>query len=610
MLKIALHKSSVSHSWLAIALIIIAALPYYGAWNFEFVNFDDPEYITNNQNVMSGLTWQSLRWALTANDAANWHPLTWVSHLLDVEYFGLEAGAHHLVNVVLHVVNTLLLFTFLTQASGCAVRSAVVAALFAAHPLHVESVAWIAERKDVLSTFFMLLTLHAYLAYTRRPTWLGYLSVFVLLALGLMTKPMLVTLPFLLLLLDAWPLNRIAVTPFDRIQACRLIKEKLPFFALVAVSSVITYLVQQEGGAVASVDKIPLMLRVSNALVSYVEYMARMFVPSGLAVLYPYPESIPVWKSLGAATVLTAVTVMAVRVRKNFTYVTVGWFWFVGTLIPVIGIVQVGSQAMADRYTYIPLVGLFILLVWGSYDLLGKKSSKRAPLAVITVSIVVALAVASWVQARYWINSESLWVHTLDVTRNNYRAHNKLGIIMADSGRQASAIKHYRAAIKINPEFSWGHNNLGNALASAGKLEESLEHFKTAISLSPDYASAYNGMGSVLDDLNRVDEAIELYRKALMINPGLSSAHNNLAAAFAKKGQIDQAIIEIDAALDIDSGNVTYQKNFLALVLKLDDIELARQYLEKALYVNPANEYARQALESLGVNKSDDGKTP
>ncbi len=585
-------------SW-AIALIIIAVLPYYGIWDFEFISFDDPEYITNNPQVLTGLTWESIRWAFTTNAVANWHPLTWVSHMLDVSLFGLNPGAHHMGNVVLHALNTVLLFGFMARASGSPGRSAMLAALFAVHPLHVESVAWIAERKDVLSTFFLMLTLWAYLAYTRKPGWPRYLAVFVLLALGLMSKPMLVTLPFVLLLLDAWPLRRLGLKPFEWASVSPLIKEKLPLFGLVAVSSFITFHVQLEGGAVASVERVPLMLRLANALVSYVEYIINMFAPTGLAILYPFPGSVPLWKTLGSTALITAATVFAFKTRQRLPYVSVGWLWFLGTLVPVIGIVQVGSQAMADRYTYIPLIGLFIILVWGSHDLLARGHGRQIPLIATALLVLAGLTAASWMQSRYWRNSSVMWTHTLQVTENNFRAHNKLGIQLADSGQPEKAMAHYKMAIKIKPGFAKAHNNLGNAVAAAGRPEEAMQHFENAISVKPDYAVAYNGMGSAQDDLGQMDEAIAAYEQALRLDPMLSAAHSNLSATYYKQGRMDQAVSKARQALELEPANARYHLNYAILIFSTGEIESARQHLETALRLRPGYQQAIEVMNML-----------
>ena len=388
--------------WIAIVLLAVTMMAYSAVGSFGFVNFDDPDYVYRNLQVAQGLTWSGVQWAFTTGHASNWHPLTWISHMLDVQVFGLHPGAHHVINLLLHLANTLLLFGVLQRSTGATGRSALVAALFAVHPLHVESVVWIAERKDVLSTLFFMLTLWAYVSYTHSPALRRYLAVFVLLALGLMAKPMLVTLPFVLLLLDLWPLKRVGVDAWDRATATRLVVEKIPLFALVAISSIVTFLVQREGGAVINLEGISLALRLSNALLSYIAYIGNMVWPSGLAILYPYPGSIPMWKSAAALALLLAASAAAIMAVRRRPYVTVGWFWYVGTLVPVIGIVQVGTQAMADRYTYIPLIGLFLLIAWGGYDLPGRESSRRVPLAAVCVMMVATLGVATWNQSRYW----------------------------------------------------------------------------------------------------------------------------------------------------------------------------------------------------------------
>jgi Flp pilus assembly protein TadD len=512
-------------------------------------------------------------------------------------------------------------------------RSAFVAALFAVHPLHVESVAWISERKDVLSTLFMLLTLWAYFVYTVRPTLLRYSGTVLLFALGLMAKPMLVTLPFVLLLLDGWPLNRISLKPFDWSAAWRLIKEKLPLFALAAASSIITFIVQREGGAVASIDNVPLTLRLANALVSYIEYILNMTAPVGLAVLYPFPESVPIWKASGATVALLLISTFAIKVRSRLPYFPVGWFMYLGTLVPVIGVVQVGSQAMADRYTYVPLIGLFIIIAWGLYDLLGKNSSKQSPLIVTAVLVIGVLTAISWTQVRYWQNSNLLWARAVDVTEDNYRAHtaygslmedqgaltqavehftravqiqpshaiahNKLGAVLSDLNRPADAIGHYLNALRIQPDFAEVHNNLGNALAAVGRHEEALQHFESAISIKPEYASPYNGMGSVLDDLERVDEAITSYSEAIRIDPRYAAAHNNLATAYFKKGKLNEATEASRIVLMLEPGNASYQYNHAVYMIYNGDTESARNHLELALEINPGYTPAIEALATL-----------
>ena len=624
-------------AWIAAALVALTIAAYSSAGSLGFVTFDDPNYMMDNPQVSQGLAWSGVEWAFTTGHASNWHPLTWLSHMLDVEVFGVNPGPHHLVNLFFHVINTLLLFVLLQRATGATGRSALVAALFALHPLHVESVAWISERKDVLSTMFFMATLWAYITYARNPALWRYIVVFVLLALGLMAKPMLVTLPFVLLLLDIWPLRRFNLEHPGRGAAVKLVVEKLPLFALVIVSSVITLLVQQKGGAINSLAQSPLAERLSNVLVSYVMYIGNMFWPNGLAVLYPIPKTIPLWQPFGSAILLIMITFGVLKFLRRYPYLGVGWFWYLGTLVPVIGIIQVGSQAMADRYTYIPLIGLFIMVAWGGYDLLVRGTSKRVPIAITIALMVAGLGAATWVQVQYWVDAKSLWKRALSVTKDNARAHvaygsllanetrhkeasahftaaigiqpnyaeahNKLGVELAASGRHDEAVAHYKEALRHRTSLGMAHTNLGNALIAQGQTEEAMTHYEKALAMDQDDPLALNSLGSAMDELGRVDEAITLYRRALVVNPGLSAAHNNLAAAFARKGQFDEAIVEIGLALEIDPDNADYHYNYAALVLQQGNTQLARKHLRQALSINPANESARQALDQLGVRK-------
>lgn len=620
--------------WIAAALVVLTIAAYSSAGSLGFVTFDDPNYILANPQVSQGLTWSGLEWAFTTGHASNWHPLTWLSHMLDVEVFGVNPGPHHLINLLFHILNTLLLFVLLQRATGATGRSALVAALFALHPLHVESVAWVSERKDVLSTLFFMATLWAYITYTRDPVLRRYIAVFILLALGLMAKPMLVTLPFVLLLLDIWPLQRYQLECPDRRVAVKLVLEKLPLFALIIASSVITLLVQQEGGAINSFSQSPLGGRLSNVLVSYVMYIGNMFWPSGLAVLYPIPKIIPLWQPLGSAVLMIMITFSVLKTLRRYPYLGVGWFWYLGTLIPVIGIIQVGSQSMADRYTYIPLIGLFIIVAWGAHDLLVRGTTKRAPIAITIALMLASLGAATWVQVQYWADAKSLWKRALSVTSTNYRAHvaygsllanekrhkeaaaqfaaairiqpnyaeaqNKLGVEMAAMGRTDEAVLYYKAALKLRPNLGAAYTNLGNALIAQGRIEKALSYFEISLEINQDDPLALNSLGSAMDDLGRVDEAIALYRRALIINPRLSTAHNNLAAALARQGQFEEAIVEVGLALEIDSGNADYHYNYAALVLQQGNTELAREHLKEALSISPAHELARRALDQMG----------
>ncbi len=553
--------------------------------------------------------------------------------MVDIELFGLKPGGHHLVNLFFHVLNTLLLYTFLYRVTGASGRSLLVASLFAIHPLHVESVAWVSERKDVLSTLFFMSTLLAYHSYVNKPVVVRYLAVFVLLALGLMAKPMLVTLPFVLLLLDFWPLQRIGLQSLPRKAVFKLVIEKLPLFALIIASSVVTYLVQHEGGAINTLSQAPLAARLSNVLISYVIYIRDMIWPVNLAVIYPLPKSIPSWQPAGALLALLSISYVVVKFARRFAYLPVGWFWYLGTLVPVIGIIQVGTQAHADRYTYIPLIGLFIIIAWGGYDLLVRGSTKRAPAILLAVLVVLGLTTMAWLQVRHWSDAKTLWERALAVTNGNFRAHvaygsllaeegyhqqaaehfsaavriqpnyaeahNKLGVELAELGRSEEAILHYREALKYRPDLGIANTNLGNALTAQGRTEEALRYYEKALQLDQDDPVALNSLGSALDDLGRVDDAITLYRKALKLNPRLSAAHNNLAAAYARKGQFEKAVGEMKVALNIDQGNATYHYNYAVLLSQQGETRKALDHLEYALSIDPGNSAARRALEII-----------
>jgi tetratricopeptide (TPR) repeat protein len=515
--------------------VAAAVVVYLPVRHHEFVNFDDPQYVVDNRPVQAGLTWPGLSWAFTARHAGNWHPLTWLSHMLDVQLYGLDPGAHHVTSVLLHVASTVLLFGLLHGMTGAMLRSGFVAALFAVHPLHVESVAWVAERKDVLSGLFFVLTLRAYAAYVRRPQPRRYGLVLALFALGLMAKPMLVTLPLVLLVVDFWPLQR----PFTR----RLILEKLPLLALAAVSSVITLVVQRQSGAVKGLEALPLDRRLANAAVAYVAYVGKMLWPTGLAAIYPYPASLPAWRVAGAVSILAAVSIAALRTARSRPYLLAGWLWYLVTLVPVIGLVQVGSQPMADRYTYIPLIGLFIAGAWALPD------RALAPAAVLAVA---GCAVAARAQVGHWRNSAALWEHAVAVTHDNHRAETNLGHALAKQGRTGEAIPHYLEALRIAPDFAEAHNDLGHALAEQGRTSEAIAHYSEAVRLLPGYVEARNNLAVALSGEGRNDEAIRQFSEALRLDPALAVSHNNLGAALAKQGNFPEALREFSEAVRID----------------------------------------------------------
>jgi tetratricopeptide (TPR) repeat protein len=534
--------------------LLLAVLAIYGqVAGFDFVNFDDPAYITDNPQVQKGISMEGLRWAFTSGESGYWFPVTRVSELLDCQLFGLRSGAHHLSNLLWHALATLFLFAFLRRATGARWPSAWVAFLFALHPLHVESVAWVTERKDVLSAFLWFLTLWAYVRYTERPVRSRYLLVAVCFCLGLMSKPMVVTLPVVLLLMDVWPLRRCS-------WKAPILREKIPLFVLSAASAIVTYLAQRSAGAVATVSAASLGLRIGNALVSYVVYVGQTFWPAHLAVFYPYRFDLPVWQPILAASILAGITIVALRWFPHRPYLAAGWLWYLVTLLPVIGLVQVGEQARADRFTYLPICGLLIMLAWAP-------RTKPAVIALAAAACVAAAA-ATWVQIGYWRNSESLWRHALDVTQDNYLAHYQLGVVLAETpDRLPEAIAQYQSALRIKPNNPAALNNLGIALSKTpGRLPEAIAAYQAALRIQPENVLALNNLGAALTQIpGRMQEAIASYRSALRIRPDDPSVHYNLGQALAKAGQFPEAVSEYQTALRIDPDYVEAHKGLAGI---------------------------------------------
>jgi len=545
---------------LLIGLFLVAAtlVVYGGVQQHRFVIYDDDLYVTQNLKVRSGLTRENLTWALTAGHADNWFPLTWFSHMLDVELYGLDPGRHHLTSVLFHILSALLLFILLKRMTGSVWRSGFVAALFALHPLQVESVAWVAQRKTVLSTFLGMLTLWSYVRYVEAPEGARYLATLLFFMLGLLSKPMLVTLPFVLLLLDYWPLDRCRPgMPKNGNNARKwgiktwLFLEKTPFFVLAAAASIATYLVQREWGAVNSFDMIPLKLRISNALVSYIAYVIKMIWPQRLAAFYPYPAAIPMWKVVGASALFAVISSGVIITMKRHPYLLVGWLWYIGTLVPVIGLVQVGAQALADRYAYLTLIGLFIMIAWGVPVLWGKMNLPRIGLYLIVAISLLMLLKGSWFQNRYWRNSIELFSHTLNMTSNNFVIHNGLGSALVLKGRTTEAITQFSEALRIKPHYAEAHNNLGIALEVQGRNAEAVEHFSEALRIKPDYAEAYNNIGGAMLRQGKLEEAMRFLSTGLRKNPNYAEAYNNLGVAWLRKGRVETSIIFFRKALQI-----------------------------------------------------------
>jgi tetratricopeptide (TPR) repeat protein len=543
-------------------LVLSTVLVFLQVRNFDFVNYDDASYVYENPHVLGGLSHDSIIWAFTTGYAANWHPLTWLSHILDCQLFGPDPGWMHLVNVLLHLANTLLLFTVLKKMTGALWPSAFVAAAFALHPMHVESVAWIAERKDVLSTFFLLLTLAAYIGYVKRPSVFRYIITLALFVIGLMAKPMLVTLPFVLLLLDYWPLNRFDLQPHkpapidDGGTILYRIIEKIPFFMLSAISSIITFFVQHSSGAVGSINIFPMQVRVANAFLSYARYVGKMFLPQNLAAFYPFDvRTIVAWQVVLCALLLVGVSLLVIRFWRTRKYLPVGWFWFVVTLVPVIGFVQVGSQAFADRYTYVPYIGLFIMIAWGLAELLSKLPYRKPVLGISAAVSLTILGICAHGQVSYWNNSIMLFSHAIEVTQNNYIAHNGRGLAYINLGRSAEAMDDIREAIRIKPDFAEAHNNLGSVYSGLGRWQEAMDAYQQAIKAKPDFARAYNNLGIAYGELGRSAQAIEAYKQAIKVDPGNAKAYNDLGIAYSELGRGAEAIEAYKQAIKVNPGD-------------------------------------------------------
>jgi len=551
-------------------LLTVAALAaYWQLLDNNFIHLDDYEYVIENPHVNKGITKQGVRWAFSSFYANNWHPLTWLSHMLDCQLFGLNPGMHHLTNLLFHIGSSIMLFLAFARATGALWRSAFVAALFALHPLHVESVAWVAERKDVLSAFFWIMTIWAYILYLERKGVCRYLMVLLVFALGLMSKQMLVTLPFVLLLMDYWPLGRMDPGQWTAIPGpgisqsgiFQLVREKIPLFALTAGGTVIAFLAQHRGGSVASLEALTLNSRVCNALVSYLAYMVNMIWPSDLAVYYPHTGEYPLWQVAGAGLILFFLSLALLWWGRRLPYLAVGWLWYLGTLLPVIGLIQVGAQAMADRYTYIPLIGLFIIISWVIPDLLQKRKNYRIMLSLPAVIVLSALIICTWLQVRRWSDTITLFTHTLDVTADNWLAHNALGTALKKQGQLESAIAHYSEAIRLRPHYPDAHVNLGVALYSGNMLEQAVWHFSEAIRIEPEHDGAHDNLGVALARQGKTAEALDHLLKALSINPDNAKAHNNLGNTLAIMGRFDEAVRHFREALRINPDYENAKRN-------------------------------------------------
>lgn len=607
-----------SDRWDVLLIYAVLALTTFVAFEQvrrnDFVDYDDQQYVTENAHIKAGITRDSVLWAFTTPYAGNWHPLTWLSHMLDYQLFGLDAQWHHMTSLLFHIANTLLLFWVLKQMTGAVWPSGFVAAAFALHPLHVESVAWVAERKDVLSGFFWMLTTAAYIRYTKRPGIGRYLLVFLGLGLGLMSKPMLVTLPFVLLLLDYWPLGRLELknkglgenlpqsesgkNDYQILPAWCLIVEKIPLFILVAASSATTFIVQQVGGVIAvqqkagavlQVDKLPLYIRFTNALVSYVSYIAKMIYPSRLAVLYPHPtNTLPTWQPIvcfAILAVISAVTIYTVRQRR---YLIVGWLWYIGTLVPVIGLVQVGSQAMADRYTYLPSIGIFIMLTWGAVELLGKWRLRKIALRIVAWLVIAALLMCTRIQVQYWQNSLTLFGHAIEATRNNYIMLHSYGYCLNKQGRKDEAIAYFNKALQIYPQFCSARRDIGIVLLEQGKLDEAIVCFNEALRLRADWPELYSGKGTAYYLKGSYGLATQNFDEVLGLKPDDYHTHFNIGMVMVKQGNYDKALKHFNEALRINPQFLGARANVGVVFLEQGKYNEAIKQFEEVLRLDPS----------------------
>ena len=585
--------------------LALACLVIYGqTLAHGFISYDDGLYVFENPRVAAGLSWENVVWAFTSRTAMYVHPVTWLSHMLDCTIFGLRPWGHHLTNLLLHALNAILLYLAFARMTRRQWPSAFVAALFAVHPLHVESVAWVAERKDMLSMLFWAAALHAYAWHRERPGTRRYLAVAFLFLLALLSKPMAVTLPCVLLLLDYWPLHRVDRTEPVRDMAragARLFFEKLPLFAMTALFSVITMVMQMQGNNLEFGRNVPLLARCANAVAVYALYLVKTVWPFGLAVYYPHPIHRPLWQVAGAAVLLLAVTLLCLAQARRRPWLIVGWLWYLGTLVPVIELVQAGSFSHADRYTYIPLIGIFVMVVW-SLDEIAEKGRGRARLLFAAgLAVVLALTAAAHRQTAYWKNDLTLFTHALSVTPDNPVARNNLGAMYVDQGKVKEAAEQYEIALKLDPANGETQYNLGVMMSAMGRTAEAEHWYREALKNRPNHPKALNNLGGILAEAGKADEAMEYYRKAVAAAPDFADAHNNLANLLATAGQLDAALVEYGKALDINPNHINVRLNVALICMRHGVPDEARRQLDQVLRIDPKNAYALKMLDQLNA---------
>ena len=546
---------------ICLGLVVLVVWVFLPSLRNGFVNYDDNLYVTDNLQVQAGLSWQGLVWAFARIHGAGtyWHPLTWVSHMLDCQLYGLQPWGHHLTNLLLHAVNTLLVFFVFWRMTGAVWRCAFLAALFALHPLQVDTVAWIAERKNLLSTLFWLLTTWAYVRYGERPGWGRYALILLFFASGLLCKPALVTLPFVLLLLDYWPLRRFRLSTLNPEPSTtqqpatvgRLVLEKTPLLLLATASSLITLLAHQGLGMLDPASGFPMGLRIENAIVSYVRYLGKTVWPFNLAVFYPYPDAWPMSEVVLCSLLLVVVSGMAIRAARSRPYLFVGWFWFLGVLVPFIGLVQVGAQAMADRFMYVPVLGLLMPCLWGAAELTARWRHRRTVLAIVGTAAVAACGFATHFQVEHWRNGVTLFSHTIAATGNNALAECNLGNALGAQGHAQEAIPHLEEALRISPAYAEAHLNLGVALVTEGKIDEAIEHYRAAIKFTPNYAQAHRFLAAALALKFRNAEAKNEFLEALRLKPDYPEAHARLGNLLVQQGENEEGLRHLFEAVNL-----------------------------------------------------------
>ena len=561
-----------NYSYIIIIFLIVATFITFSkiAGN-EFINFDDNSYITENNHIKSGINPKSIKWALTTAYFTYWHPLTWLSHMLDWKLFGADASGHHIVSLLLHIGAVFFLFLFLNKATNNLWSSAFAAALFAIHPLRVESVAWAAERKDVLSMFFGMATLYAYAFYVENSKLSRYILCLVLFVFALMSKPMMVTLPFVLMLLDYWPFERWQKALNEQSKKINsiagIILEKVPFICFTIASSVETFLGQNQGGAVPSSELLPFLTRATNSIVSYATYLCKIFLPVNLAVFYPYELSLPLWDILISGLIIILITLAVIYYIRKHPFLFVGWFWYLGTMIPLIGLIQAGSQAMADRHTYLPSVGIAVMLAWGIPLLFPREDMRKKILFPAATAFLIIISVLTWKQCGYWKNSIELWNHALKVTDVSYLPYYNLGCAFQEKGGNSEAIENFKKALQFNPNKPSIHNNLGTALLNNGDIISAAKEFRQSIHLNPNHAGAHNNLAMILYNQKRFDLSRNHFQQVITLHPNFPNAHYHMALILARERSYEKALFHYNNAVRINPvyGTGNYQSDFLRL---------------------------------------------